>query len=313
MAEGISRRQFVAGTVAVSAGTVMGLGASHAAEPVTPAPGSQNTLPTGRIGKLTVSRLLLGGNQLTHYTHSRDLSYVYNLAAHYNTEEKILETMAVAEANGVNTLVIHTADNVMNLLKRYRNERGGKIQWIVCPTAPIEPGLAAYTQQVRAIVDDGVDAIYLWGVRADALVQAGQIDLMAQAVEVARSAGVPSGVGAHELAVIRACEENKVNTDFYLKTLHHHNYPSFVLNHDSSWCAEPEATIELMKSVEKPWLAFKVMAAGAIPPEDAFRYAFTAGADFCLAGMFDYEVAPDVATVNGVLAGLPQRVRPWRG
>jgi type II secretory pathway predicted ATPase ExeA len=29
-----------------------------------------------------------------------------------------------------------------------------------------------------------------------------------------------------------------------------------------------------MKTVEKPWIAFKVMAAGAIPPSDAFKYAF---------------------------------------
>ena len=54
----------------------------------------------GKIGDLTISRMLLGGNLLTHYTHSRDLKYVYNLTAAYNTEEKIHETMALAEAHG---------------------------------------------------------------------------------------------------------------------------------------------------------------------------------------------------------------------
>ena len=157
MSDGISRRQFVAGTVAASA--AMGLGLGGAAEPAAPAPGSQNTLPTGRIGNLTVSRLLLGGNQLTHFTHSRDLRYVYNLAAHYNTDEKILETLAKAEAAGINTVSMHNPQHPMSLLKRYRNERGGKIKWIICPTAPADPGLAKYAEDVQKLIDDGADAI----------------------------------------------------------------------------------------------------------------------------------------------------------
>ena len=318
MAEPISRRTFVQGSIAASTGAALAMSAAgQAASAEGPAPAAppapQNALPKGKIGNLEVSRILLGGNLLTHFTHSRDLQYVYNLAAHYNTEEKIFETMAVAEANGINTLVIHTAPNVMNFLKKYRNERGGKIQWIICPTAPIEPGLEAYSKQVQEIVDDGTDAIYLWGVRSDALAGEGKFDLMAQAVELAKAQGVPSGVGGHKLEVVAACQQHNVAADFFIKTLHHHNYPSYKLNHDSCWCDQPEEIIELMKTIDKPWLAFKVMAAGAIPPQDAFRYAFESGADFVLSGMFDFEVAEDVRIAQGILADLPKRTRPWRG
>ena len=66
-----------------------------------------------------------------------------------------------------------------------------------------------------------------------------------------------------------------------------------------------------MKTVEKPWFAFKVMAAGAIPPDNAFRYAFENGADHVLAGMFDFEIAEDVAIANKILANV-KRARPWR-
>ena len=175
----INRRMFVKGSVLASAGAALATGATDlvaaqvAAPPAADAPGSKNTLPLGKIGDLQVSRMLLGGNLLTHFTHSRDLQYVYNLAAHYNTDEKIMETMAVAEAHGINTLSIHDPPNAISLLKKYRNERGGKIQWIICTTAAVEAGLAKYAEAVQKLIDDGADAIYLWGVRADGLLGAG--------------------------------------------------------------------------------------------------------------------------------------------
>ena len=66
-----------------------------------------------------------------------------------------------------------------------------------------------------------------------------------------------------------------------------------------------------MKEVKKPWIAFKVMAAGVIPPANAFKYSFENGADFILAGMFDFEIEDDVKITRDVLANLQKRERPW--
>lgn len=308
----VTRRNFVKGSILSTATLAAGVSAPAAGAAPSPIKqGSKNTLPKGKIKDLEISRMLLGGNLLTHYTHSRDLQYVYNLAKHYNTDEKMMDTMALAEENGIDTLSIHNPPQAIAMLKRYRKERGGKMKWIICPTAPIEPGLAKYTEAVQRLIDDGADAIYLWGVHADALVQGGKFDLLGQAVEVARAQGVASGVGGHLLDVVVACEKNKVNADFYIKTLHHHNYPSAKLNYDSMWCSQPAETIEFMKNVKKPWIAFKTMAAGAIPPKSAFQYVLEGGADFVLAGMFDYEIEENVRTLKELLAANPKRDRPW--
>jgi hypothetical protein len=66
-----------------------------------------------------------------------------------------------------------------------------------------------------------------------------------------------------------------------------------------------------MKTVNKPWIAFKTMAAGAIQPQTAFRYAFLHGADFVLAGMFDYEIADDVKIATEALGRTKDRARQW--
>ena len=53
------------------------------------------------------------------------------------------------------------------------------------------------------------------------------------------------------------------------------------------------------------------MAAGAIPPKNAFPYAFRSGADHVLAGMFDFEIAEDAAIARDAIANA-QRERAWK-
>jgi hypothetical protein len=319
MSERINRRSFVKGSLLASATAAAAL--KVGTEKAVAAPDPTNGLPRGKIKNLEISRILLGGNLLTHYTHSRDLRYVYKLTACYNTEEKILETLAIAEDNGINTLTIHTVPTALAILQKHR-KRGGKMQWIICTTARMDNDLKAYKDSVKKLVDDGTDAIYVWGVKGDQLAKANKVDLIGKAVSIAKNLGVPSGVGAHDLNVIKKCEEAKIDSDFYIKTLHHHKYPSAPRKDEIKgayrenpgyWCSDPQAVVDTMKKVAKPWIAFKVMAAGAISPTSAFKYAFSNGADFCLAGMFDFEIKDDVQVAKGLLARKIAREREWYG
>ncbi|HPO11912.1 MAG TPA: hypothetical protein PLI09_00585 [Candidatus Hydrogenedentes bacterium] len=320
-----SRRRFIQNTLGLSAMAALGAGKVLAKEegalPEAAPDLSINTgtLPQGKIGNLSISRFVLGGNLITHYTHSRDLMYVYKLAEHYNTHERVQDTLLQAERNGINTVSIHTVPQLELMIKHHR-ERGGKLQWIVCCTAKPEDQWDDYVKQVDMLIRLKVSAIYLFGVAADRLVKDGRMDLVAKCVELVKERGLPSGVGGHDLRVIQECEKNKIPADFYIKTFHHHNYPSAPRPDELTeptrevpgyWCLNPQETIDFMKTVEKPWFAFKVMAAGAIPPRDAFTYAFNNGADHVLAGMFDFEMDEDVKIAREVLADV-KRERPWR-
>lgn len=325
MSSEMNRRNFVTRSVLASAGAAVAAGAAARPAPAAEKPAA-DALPHGKIGELEVSRLLLGGNLLTHATHSRDLRYVGNLARHYNTPEKILETLAVAEQHGINTLTIHNVKPVMEILKEHR-KRGGKMQWITCTCHALLKGIDEYARQIDELVEHGADALYVSGVEADTVCgyrnrvfasdaeqRSGklELDVLTRALAIAKATGLPTGIGAHRAGVIVDCEQAKLPADFYVKTLHRGKYPSAVMEFDSRWCLNAEELAEVMRNVEKPWIAFKVMAAGAIPPQDAFRYAFQNGADFVLAGMFDYEVEEDVAIAKRVLGEIKTRPRPWR-
>ena len=80
---------------------------------------------------------------------------------------------------------------------------------------------------------------------------------------------------------------------------------------DNIWCDDPAATIAYMRQLKEPWIAFKILAAGAIHPKDAFKFAFESGADFICVGMYDFQIVDDVNLAVKVLNGGLIRQREW--
>ena len=275
-------------------------------------------IPMGKIGNLKVSRLISGGNLISGWSHARDLIYVHHLMRHYNTDEKVMDTLELLEERGVNTIIADPSERPYRIFPKYWNERGGKIQWI----AEGHPVVKDLKTDIKKSLDYGASAIYIQGVIGDRWLRSGHLDLLGDCVEIIKSNGVPGGIGAHMLDVIVESERRKYNADFYVKTLHSSDYwsarrPGQNLdvvdnNADNYWSMTPEKTIEFMKKVDKPWIAFKVLAAGAIHPRNGFKYAFDNGADFICVGMFDFQVIEDSIIATDTLKAIGNRQRPWR-
>ena len=78
------------------------------------------------------------------------------------------------------------------------------------------------------------------------------------------------------------------------------------------FCLDAEKVAAFMQTVEKPWVAFKTLAAGAIHPRFGFSHAWRNGADFIVVGMFDFQVAADAQLAKDLLRKIKSRNRPWR-
>ena len=83
-------------------------------------------LPKGKIGKHEISRLIAGGNLIGGWSHARDLIYTDTLFKAYNTEQKVYETLMLAEKAGINTINIGFPSNP--LLAKYKKITGSKIK-----------------------------------------------------------------------------------------------------------------------------------------------------------------------------------------
>lgn len=325
MPEKLNRRRFIRQSVAASAGATLGLGignkpteAVKSTRQGAPDQSVDKGMPMGKIGSLKISRLISGGNLISGWSHARDLIYVHHLMRHYNTDDKVMETLELLEEQGVNTIIADPSERPYRIFPKYWNERGGKIQWI----AEGHPDVKDLKTDINKSLDYGASAIYIQGVIGDRWLRSGHLDLLGDCIEIIKSNGVPGGIGAHMLDVIVESERRKYNADFYVKTLHSSNYWSArrpgqnldVVDNgaDNYWSMTPDKTIEFMKKVDKPWIAFKVLAAGAIHPRDGFKYAFENGADFICVGMFDFQVIEDSIIAADTIKAIGSRQRPWR-
>src|SRR6187399_38321 len=317
----LSRRDFVKSSLIASAAIPLALRAEDSAVPApdsSPA-GKPEGMPKGFIAGREYSRLMMGGNLIAGWAHSRDLPYVSTLMRRYNTPSKIRETLALGEANGINLINSWVMDDNSQLFDHWK--AGGKMEWF----AQVRLDAGGGHSQVQKAIDQGAAGIHLTGDAAEGLLDRGEFDKVGQTVEFIKSQKRIAGVAAHDLRVIVECEKRKLDVDFYQKTFHTHEYftapkpgdTAAVGKNDNSWCSDPQAVIDVFAKVKKPFIAFKILAAGAIQPRAAFPYAFNNGADFILVGMFDWQVDEDAKLARRVLSVVmgpnSKRTRPWYG
>ncbi len=186
----------------------------------------EGELPSGKIGRHEISRLVMGGNLIGGWAHSRDLIYVPSLFRAYNTERKVFETLILAEKAGINTINIGFASN--ELLAKYKKITGSKIKVI----SQINPNLdntklteigpqtdkKLFFGVIDKAIDFGVDIVQVQGNWCDWLTRARKAEVIGEMIEHIRKQGYTAGLGAHTVDSLIYCEEQGIIPDYYMQT-----------------------------------------------------------------------------------------------
>ena len=222
-----------------------------------------SALPQVNLGHVSVSRLIVGGNPFSGFSH---FSPEMNAAmVRYYTTARIKATLRECEAAGVDTLLARADNHITRLLREYWDE-GGTIQWIA-QTAAERASVAANVQFAAAV---GAKCCYLHGGQADRTVAGGRAEELRRPIELGRELGLVMGLAGHRPETHLAALEADLGLQFLATCFYH------VTAEETYRPEDRDAMVErVVQQTDLPCIGYKIMAAGRNDPDEAFSYALS--------------------------------------
>jgi hypothetical protein len=227
-------------------------------------------LPKIRIGPLSVSKFIIGGNPISGFSHQtveKD-----DQMRHYFSTANIKAMLAHAESLGVCSHIARADHHVMRYLMEYWDE-GGRIQWL----AQTCPEVGSNMRGVQNAIHGKASAVYIHGGVMDSLVAQNDPKDLPQAIQAVRDAGLPVGIAGHSPRVFEWAEKN-LNVDFYMCCYYNPSDRSRRAEHvhgahEVFDDADRDAMVNLIQRLSKPVIHYKILAAGRKTPQEAFAFA----------------------------------------
>lgn len=223
-----------------------------------------------RIGSMEVSRLAIGGNPFSGFSHqgdARDLSM-----RQYYTTARIKAALRKAEDAGINTFFGRIDNHVVRLLQEYWDE-GGKIQWM----AQTASEQADYIRNIKQAAAVGAKGIYVHGGVTDVWYYNKDLSHFQKALDEVRSHGLPGGFAGHRCELHDWINQN-INTDFHMCCYYdpspRTSRPDHVVMDQENWSPKDRDDMtRTIQTLKAPAIHYKVLAGGHNPVVPALEYA----------------------------------------
>jgi hypothetical protein len=221
------------------------------------------SLPKIRLGTLEVSRLILGSNPFWGYSH-KSAQLDEEMRRHY-TDERIMQILDEAAECGLTALASPPDERWVNIWARYLEKRGRLKTWISqCHGNPEQ-----MPEEIDRSIKAGAKAVFIQGLRVEEQFGLGNFDVIRSWIERIKEAGLPAGAAAHWPEVHPELERRKFPTDFYYQCFYN------VSKSNDYSAAEREIAMATIRGLEKPVIAYKILAAGRLPASEGFEYALS--------------------------------------
>lgn len=218
------------------------------------------------IGNLTFSKVLCGTNAFwghSHFSEARNAEYL----GRFN-DEMIERTIRQGLALGINSVESCLNERIVSILAKLRQQSTTPIRFIgstrVDETSPIK----SHQQKVAALIGNRADICVVHAQYVDRPRKGDSIGGLRPFIDQIHEAGLLAGVSTHLVETVELCETQKYDVDTYLFPLNLSGfvYPGF----------EGKDTLQdrvnIVRSVAKPFILIKALAAGRIPPEEGLHF-----------------------------------------
>lgn len=269
-------------------------------------PQSQLRPMSVKLGDVSVTRFILGGNPFggfAHQTRERDEEMV-----DWYTMERVKECYRLAEEAGVTTHLGRADEFIRRALREHWNE-GGTLTWV----AQTCPEVGVMSHGVNIAIRGRAQCCFLHGGEMDYRVANGQTKEVPEAIQIVKDHGLAAGVAGHRTETIRWAAEH-LDLDFFMTCYYN---PDDRTRHSSRDYATEEyygaehreAMCALIQELPAPAIHYKVLAAGRNNPREAFEFvadAYRPGDAVCV-GIFTKENRNMIQDNINLLEGALQK------
>jgi len=257
--QGVTRREFMKQTSAIAAAAA----AVRAAEGAEAGKRLKGKLPAIKLGKLEVSRLILGSNPFFGFAHRGGKKLAEAMKAYY-TDERICAVLDAAAALGVTAVAAPPYPRWLKLYRHYL-DRGGKLRtWIAQP----DPDPRRMRRAITAAAEGGAKAVFIQGARADDQFERKGFATLRGWLELIRGLKLPAGIASHRHDTHVEYQRRKLPADFYFQCFFRPVGGQYRM-------ADREANVAAIGKIQTtPVVGYKILGAGRLPPKEAFAYAF---------------------------------------
>ncbi len=227
-------------------------------------------ISTTYLGALEVSRLIIGGNPFSGFSHQsrqRDAEMVA-----WYTDERIIATLFEAESLGLQTCVLRGDEHITRVLAEFWR-RGGRLRWV----AQTDSRAPTPAEGARYCIEHGASACYLHGGVVDYLLNQGQDEPFYAFEETVHRAGLPAGIAGHLPADFSWAEQH-LHLDFYMVSYYNPSPRDLTPLHDPAASErytgeDRDERVAIIPTLSRPAIHYKILAAGRTPAEEAFAFA----------------------------------------
>ncbi len=246
-------------------------------------------VPSMMLGKHRISRLICGSNPFLGYSYLGQ--HTDRQMKDYYTPERVVKLLLKCEQSGITAHQSSSRYDYINMLR----ERGSKIKVFTLTSS-------------RDTIDTDIDnadpiALVHHGGVTDRLFAEGKSEVVHDYVKAVKDRGIMAGVSAHNPDVIKKIADDGWDVDFFMTCFYYltrkidqpERLPTLPVSAYHFLRDDPKVMTSVIRQVEQPCLAFKILGAGRLcsSQEDviaAFKFAFEniKQKDGIIVGMFPW-------------------------
>src|SRR5262245_7233779 len=256
-----TRRDFLHAT---GLGACLGAAVPTADAAANPTGKADPLLPAVKLGPHQVTRLIVGGNPIYGHSHFNRLLSQHMIDWH--TPERVVALLKRCEEAGLNTWQNSYAERTLEDLDRYR-KAGGKMHWLCLG----KPDWDKHPEHVDDAAKRKPIGVSPHGALNERLRREKKLTALTDLLKRIRDNGVLVGLSAHDPALIELAEEKGWDVDYYMCSLYYLTRPREEFQKllgdtlplgEIYLPSDPPRMFKAIRSVKKPCLVYKVLAAG---------------------------------------------------